>query len=118
MSTGALPLSSHADTDADLVVDRRSRRVLRNGRELDLTPKEFDLLALLAADPGRAFPRDQIIREVWDEHWWGSTKTLDVHISALRKKLGDPSWITTLRGVGYRLDPPVGAKGPTVIGGS
>jgi DNA-binding response OmpR family regulator len=53
-------------------------------------------------------PREQIISEVWDEHWWGPTKTLDVHIAALRRKLGDPSWITTLRGVGYRLDVPDG----------
>jgi len=90
----------------ELLVDRRSRRVLLGGAEVDLTPKEFDLLALLADDPGRAFSREQIIRSVWDEHWWGPTKTLDVHISALRKKLGTAPWVTTLRGVGYRLDPP------------
>jgi DNA-binding response OmpR family regulator len=93
---------------AGLVVDGRSRRVQLDGVEVDLTPKEFDLLALLASEPGRAFSRDQIIREVWDEHWWGPTKTLDVHISALRKKLGPRPWFTTLRGVGYRLDPPGG----------
>jgi DNA-binding response OmpR family regulator len=94
--------------DLALRVDGRSRRVVLGEREVDLTPKEFDLLALLASDPGRAVPREQIISEVWDEHWWGPTKTLDVHIAALRRKLGDPSWITTLRGVGYRLDVPDG----------
>jgi DNA-binding response OmpR family regulator len=102
---------------ATLVVDRRARRVLLEHTELDLTPKEFDLLALLAADPGRAHSRTEILERVWDEHWWGSTKTLDVHIAALRRKLGDPSWITTLRGVGYRLDPPAGSTGVSVIGG-
>ncbi len=94
------------DGGGGLVVDRRSRRLQLDGEEIELTPKEFDLLALLASEPGRAFTREQIIREVWDEHWWGPTKTLDVHISALRKKLGPQPWITTLRGVGYRLDPP------------
>jgi len=108
-------VDEHA-VEADLLVDLRSRRVRLHGQEIDLTPKEFDLLALLADDPGRAFSREQIIREVWDEHWWGPTKTLDVHISALRKKLGDPSWITTLRGVGYRFDPPAGRLSLTVIG--
>lgn len=98
-----------------LVVDRRSRRVAIDGLPVELTPKEFDLLALLASEPGRAFTRDQIIQEVWDEHWWGPTKTLDVHISALRKKLGDPRWITTLRGVGYRFDVPDPGGGLTVI---
>ena len=98
-----------------LLVDRRSRRVQLDGVEIDLTPKEFDLLALLAADPGRAFSREQIIHDVWDEHWWGPTKTLDVHISALRKKLGTQPWITT-RGVGYRLDPPDRDRGLVVVG--
>ncbi len=97
-----------------LVVDRRSRRVHLDGEPLELAPKEFELLALLAAHPGRALARELIIEQVWDEHWWGPTKTLDVHIAALRKKLGEPGWITTLRGVGYRLDPPQGA-GPAVV---
>lgn len=92
------------DEGAGLLVDRRARRVVLQGREIELTPKEFDLLALLASHAGRAVPRDEIIDQVWDEHWWGSTKTLDVHIAALRKKLGEPGWITTLRGVGYRME--------------
>jgi DNA-binding response OmpR family regulator len=80
------------------------------GRELELRPKEFDLLALLIAEAGWAVPREQIMAEVWDEHWFGSTKTLDMHIAALRRKLGEqperPGRITTLRGVGYRLERP------------
>jgi DNA-binding response OmpR family regulator len=99
-----------------LLVDRRARRVLLDGRELELTPKEFDLLALLAGEPGRAHTREHIIEQVWDVNWWGSTKTLDVHIATLRKKLGDPRWITTLRGVGYRLDPPPDAGPAAVVG--
>ncbi len=88
-----------------LEVDTRTRRVHLGGDELDLTPKEFDLLALLAGDPGAVFSRERIMEAVWDEHWWGSTKTLDVHIAGLRKKLGRPDWITNIRGVGFRLDP-------------
>jgi DNA-binding response OmpR family regulator len=52
------------------------------------------------------FARDQILRDVWDTHWWGPTKTLDVHVAALRRKLGDPRWIRTVRGVGYTLEVP------------
>ena len=94
-----------AKTVGGLTVDARARRVLVHGEEVSLTPKEFDLLARLAEDPGAAVRREQIIEEVWDDHWWGPTKTLDVHIASLRKKLGDPTWITTIRGVGYRLEP-------------
>jgi DNA-binding response OmpR family regulator len=90
-----------------LTIDHRTRRVLIDSDEINLTPKEFDLLARLAEDPGAAVRREQIIEEVWDEHWWGPTKTLDVHIASLRKKLGDPTWISTVRGVGYRLEPRV-----------
>ena len=89
---------------ARLRIDHRSRRVEVDGREITLSRKEFDLLARLAEQPGTVVRRDRIIEEVWDEHWWGSTKTLDVHIASLRKKLGDPAFIATIRGVGYRLD--------------
>ncbi|HYL52372.1 MAG TPA: response regulator transcription factor [Acidimicrobiia bacterium] len=88
-----------------LRLDRRSRRVWVRDNELALTPKEFDLLAKLAEDTGAVVRRQRLIEEVWDEHWWGPTKTLDVHIASLRKKLGDPRWISTVRGVGYRFDP-------------
>jgi DNA-binding response OmpR family regulator len=88
-----------------LRIDRRARRVFVQDAEVVLTPKEFDLLALLAGDPGAVMRREHIIEHVWDQHWWGPTKTLDVHIAALRRKLGDPAWIATVRGVGYRFDP-------------
>jgi DNA-binding response OmpR family regulator len=92
----------------DLELDRAARRVWLAGGELDLRPKEFDLLALLMAEAGRAVARERIMAEIWDEHWFGSTKTLDMHIVALRRKLGEPASrpgrITTLRGVGYRLE--------------
>ncbi len=87
-----------------LQIDHRARRVTLSGREIVLSRKEFDLLARLAEDAGAVVRRERIIEEVWDEHWWGSTKTLDVHIASVRKKLGDPSLIVTIRGVGYRLD--------------
>jgi two-component system response regulator RegX3 len=91
----------------DLVIDRGARRVTLHGAELDLTPKEFDLLGYLAEEPSRVRTREDIIAHVWDEHWWGPTKTLDVHVASLRRKLGDGhAWITTLRGIGYRFDPP------------
>ena len=89
-----------------LSVDRRSHRVSLDGQEIALTPKEYDLVALLAADPGRVFTRSEIFDEVWDPHWYGPTKTLDVHVAAVRRKLGDPGWIETVRGVGFRLVDP------------
>ena len=89
-----------------LEIDRRSHRVLLAGEELPLTPKEFDLLALLALDPGAMVTRREILAEVWDPHWYGTSKTVDVHIASLRKKLGNPKWIETSRGVGFRLAVP------------
>jgi DNA-binding response OmpR family regulator len=86
-----------------LELDRRQRQVRLEGAEVALTAKEFDLLALLAEDPGAVFTRDQILEQVWDPHWFGPTKTLDVHVASLRKKLGDPGWIETVRGIGFRL---------------
>ena len=95
-------------TVQDVRIDLAARRAWRGDAELDLSAKEFDLLALLAGEAGRAVTRDRIMREVWDEHWYGPTKTLDMHISWLRKKLGDdpaaPRLITTLRGVGFRFE--------------
>jgi DNA-binding response OmpR family regulator len=86
-----------------LQIDRRTRRVHTDGHEVVLTPKEFDLLALLAEDAGAVVSRQQIMDEVWDPHWYGPTKTLDVHIASLRKKLGDHDLIETVRSVGFRL---------------
>jgi DNA-binding response OmpR family regulator len=89
----------------DLEVDRRARRVVLGGDEIDLTPKEFDLVSLLVTDPGAVFERRRIMEEVWGHPWYGPTKTLDVHVASVRKKLGDPGWIETVRGVGFRLRP-------------
>jgi len=86
-----------------LSVDRRTRRVTVEGDAVALTPKEFDLLAFLADDAGAVRPRQELLENVWDPHWYGPTKTLDVHVASLRKKLGDPGWIETVRGVGFRL---------------
>jgi two-component system, OmpR family, response regulator RegX3 len=90
----------------ELEVDERARRAILSGRELDLTPKEFELLAALAHDPGAALPRQRLLAEVWETSWYGSSKTIDVHVAALRRKLGDPGWIETVRGVGFRLRVP------------
>jgi DNA-binding response OmpR family regulator len=89
-----------------LSIDHRSRRVLVDGVEIRLTVKEFDLLHYLAEDPGAVCQRSDILRAVWDGTWYGTTKTLDAHVAAIRKKLGDPRWIEAVRGVGFRLDTP------------
>ncbi len=93
---------------AGVRVDTGAHRAWIADRELDLTPKEFDLLALLVAEAGTALRREDIMSAVWDEHWWGSTRTLDMHISSLRRKLEDdpssPRLITTVRGVGFRFE--------------
>jgi len=103
---------------ADLVVDIAARRCLVRDREIDLRPKEFELLVALARHPGVALTREDLMAKVWDENWFGSTKTLDVTMAALRRRLSDgspPSYepggfelpkITTLRGHGYRLELP------------
>ena len=92
----------------DVRVDMGSRRAWRAEEELDLTPKEFDLLAVLLRDAGRVVTRETLMREVWDTTWFGSTKTVDMHVSWLRRKLGDdaaaPHYITTVRGIGLRFD--------------
>jgi DNA-binding response OmpR family regulator len=105
-ATGAAEVSI-----GDLVIDPGSRRVTVGGAEVPLRTKEFDLLARLAADPGAAVSRDDLMADVWDAHWYGSTKTLDVHVAALRRKLAAAAGpgktalqIVTLRGHGYRLE--------------
>lgn len=89
-----------------LRVDRRTHRVTLDGDEVPLTPKEFDLLAMLAEDPGAAYARTDIIERVWDSNWFGPTKTIDAHVAGIRKKLGDARWIEAVRGVGFRLEVP------------
>ncbi|MFC4071777.1 response regulator transcription factor [Actinoplanes subglobosus] len=106
-SAGSGADSGPAATDGTLpdrlVIDRWSRRVLRDGAEVALTPREYDLLAFLATEPGRLFTREQIMESVWATSWFGATKTLDVHVGALRRKLGEAIALETVRGVGFRL---------------
>ena len=94
-------------TIGELRIDLPARRVWRAGLEVEVTRKEFDLLARLAQDAGRVVTREALMSDVWDMNWFGSTKTLDVHIAWLRRKLGDdparPTYIHTVRGVGFRL---------------
>ncbi|MFZ5872528.1 MAG: response regulator transcription factor [Actinomycetota bacterium] len=89
-------------------VDAASRRAWVGDEELQLTAKEFDLLRVLLREAGSVVTREQLMREVWDTEWWSSTKTLDMHVSWLRRKLGDdaanPRFITTVRGVGFRFE--------------
>jgi DNA-binding response OmpR family regulator len=92
----------------DLTVDLAARTAVRDGAELALRAKEFDLLVRLAAEAGAVVTRETLMSDVWDEHWSGSTKTLDVHIAALRRKLGAHPAIATVRGHGYRLERPEG----------
>ncbi len=73
------------------------------GESVDLRRREFELLVLLCREAGRVVPRERLLAEVWDLHWESSTKTLDMHVMALRRKLGDAIEIATVRGVGYRL---------------
>ena len=89
-----------------LEIDERARRATLGGEDLALTPKEFDLLVALGRDPGAALSRRRLLEDVWETTWYGSSKTIDVHVAALRRKLGDAGWIETVRGVGFRLRTP------------
>jgi len=88
------------------VIDLGRREVRAQGRVVDMTGKEFELLRYLADNRGRALSRQQILDGVWGYGWYGDARTVDVHVAQVRKKLGDAVAITTVRGVGYRLDPP------------
>jgi DNA-binding response OmpR family regulator len=98
-----------------LHVDPSSRRAFLDGRELGLSRKEFDLLERLVRDAGRVVRREELMEDVWDVNWFGSTKTLDVHIGWLRRKLGDdparPRFVHTVRGVGFRFAAPAELAG-------
>ena len=98
--------ASHVQEFGILKIDRRTQRVYVNDVEIQLTPKEFDLLAYLASDPGAVYRRNDIMSEVWDTNWYGTTKTVDAHVAAIRKKLGSQDWIESVRGVGFRLGQP------------
>jgi DNA-binding response OmpR family regulator len=98
--------ASQLRTFGQLVIDIRSQRVSLAGDEIHVTPKEFELLVYLSQDPGAVFRRSDILHDVWDTNWYGTTKTLDAHIAAIRKKLGNPDWIESVRGVGFRFGQP------------
>jgi len=114
VESGSRPDGNGPAQLGDLVVDRQSRRITIAGTDVRLRAKEYELLVRLAAEPGVALSRSTLMAEVWDEHWFGSTKTLDVHVAALRRRLAEAGGdavvpeIVTLRGHGYRLDPPPG----------
>jgi DNA-binding response OmpR family regulator len=107
-TNGRRPVGAGIDLDTEarrcFVADGSGDR-----NEVELTSKEFDLLDLLMRRPGVTVKREHIMSAVWDENWWGSTRTLDTHVSTLRRKICDhtdpPSKIVTVRGVGFRFDP-------------
>ncbi len=89
-----------------LTVSLRTRRVTMGDDEVHLTPREFDILTMLIADAGAVVSRDDLLRRLWGTTWAVQTKAIDVHVSSLRRKLGDPTWVETVRGVGFRLGVP------------
>jgi DNA-binding response OmpR family regulator len=86
-----------------LQIDERAHTVSLDGVDIQLTAKEFDLLAFLASEPNVVFRRNDILEHVWDTNWYGTTKTLDAHIASIRKKLGNGEWIQSVRGVGFKF---------------
>jgi DNA-binding response OmpR family regulator len=106
------PADSAAVRHGPLVVDSRSRKVTLHGEPVALTPREFEILECLAADPGRVFSRQELLERIWDTHWYGPTKVLDVHVAALRRKLALPGLIETAYGRGFRLATPAPAPAP------
>ncbi len=118
--TAAAPTRSGGDRDrvlevGDVRLDPSTRGVTQGGAPVELTRKEFDLLRLLMGSAGTVVTRERLIDEVWDVNWFGSTKTLDVHVSALRRKLGDesaaPRYLHTIRGVGFLFGAPDDGNG-------
>ena len=107
-SSAAVATTADDDSIGNLRLDRAARRAWIGDDELALAPKEFDLLVLLATHHGETLRRELIMSEVWDENWWGSTRTLDTHIASLRRKIGDnsdtPERIITVRGIGFRYE--------------
>ena len=101
-ASGTVAPVTHIEVGA-LVIDTKSRTVSVGGESVAFTPKEFDLLTYLAREPGTVFRRADILRDVWQTTWYGTTKTLDAHVASIRKKLGDPEWVESVRGVGFTL---------------
>ena len=104
------PADDSALEVADVHLDPARREVTLRGDVLELSRKEFELLQLLMRNAGSVVTRERLIDEVWDPNWFGSTKTLDVHVSGIRRKLGDepsqPRYLHTVRGVGFRFSSP------------
>ena len=115
-SAAATPAPIGPQQIGAIELDPSARTVILEGEPLELTRKEFDLLALLMGQAGTVVSRERLIDEVWDVNWFGSTKTLDVHVSGLRKKLGDdssdPRYLHTVRGVGFRFARSVDLEAP------
>jgi two-component system, OmpR family, response regulator RegX3 len=84
-------------------IDRRVRTIRSRGNVVACTPKEYGILEFLARDPGKVITRQELLDGVWGPHWYGATKMIDVHVASLRRKLGVPEFIETLRGVGFRI---------------
>jgi two-component system response regulator RegX3 len=106
-SAGPVPVGNSTIEVGDVAMSLETHSVTRAGEQVDLTVKEFELLRVLLEHAGKLVRRDALVAEVWDPNWFGSTKTVDVHVSALRKKLGDdpssPRYVHTVRGVGFRF---------------
>ena len=115
-TSAATPATAGPRQIGAIELDPSARTVTLDGEPLELTRKEFDLLALLMGQAGTVVSRERLIDEVWDVNWFGSTKTLDVHVSGLRKKLGDdssdPRYLHTVRGVGFRFASSVESEAP------
>lgn len=106
LQAAAAPRAAGAAADA-FRIDTRARRIWVGERELTVSAKEFDVLAMLDAEPGAVITRERLMDEVWDENWFGSTRTLDATIGRLRQKFeeaGVPAQIDTVRGVGFRME--------------
>lgn len=101
-ASGTVAPVTHIEVGA-LVIDTKSRTVSVGEKSVAFTPKEFDLLAYLAREPGTVFRRADILRDVWQTTWYGTTKTLDAHVASIRKKLGNAEWVESVRGVGFTL---------------
>jgi two-component system response regulator RegX3 len=115
VATPGTPEPVEALTIGDLQLDLARRELTRQGVPVELSRKEFELLAVLMRSAGSVVTRERLIDEVWDVNWFGSTKTLDVHVSSLRKKLDDepvtPRYLHTVRGVGFRFSSPAELQG-------
>lgn len=109
--TGAEALmgkSQEVQTLGPLTIDRRSQRVHVDGAEIGLTATEFELLSVLAEDPGAVYRRTELLERVWSTSLYVTPKTVDAHIAAVRRKIGHADWIEAVRGVGFRLEIPLG----------